>query len=168
MSRNGDIALELGGEERTFRFGVAEHRRLQEALDCGVSEIVQDLHPYVSASQAGASIGDILTARVLGRIRVDHIREVLFQGLVGGGLKTDDASRLCRTWVLDRPILEAAPVAYAVGIAALVGVPDEEAASPGEPEGGQPPSPEEKSASAAKASTTSAPGRGSRRNKSTK
>jgi hypothetical protein len=103
MSRNGDIVQSLGGEERTFRFGLAEHRRLQEKLGVGLSLIVQALHPYVTALQArdanGApvfSLDQIILTKLLGDIRPEHIREVLFQGLWGGGMSPEEAAALPR------------------------------------------------------------------------
>ncbi|MEI9964378.1 MAG: hypothetical protein WDM92_06400 [Caulobacteraceae bacterium] len=142
MSRNAEAVLPFAGEDRRFRFGIAEHRRLQETLDCGVSEIVSALHGYVSARRVGASLADIVGAGLLGRIRPDEIRELIFQGLVGGGMEPGAAGALCKRWVLDRPPLENAETAYAVGIAALAGASDEEAGAPeGEPMGGSAPLP---------------------------
>jgi hypothetical protein len=173
MSRNGDIVQSLGGEERTFRFGLAEHRRLQEKLGVGLSLIVQALHPYVTALQArdanGApvfSLDQIILTKLLGDIRPEHIREVLFQGLWGGGMSPEEAAVLCRDCVEPpRGILHTAPIAYAVAIAALLGPDDEDAASGRA--GGETgsPSPTEKSGSATTASTRSATG--TRRKRST-
>jgi hypothetical protein len=127
MSRDGSITYPLGGEDRLFRFGLAEHRRVQEELDMGVSLIVQNLHGYVTASRK-ATLSAILAAGLVGDIRKDQIRAVLFNGLIGGGLSPNAAGELCATWVDARPVLELAPAAYAVGLAALVGAEDEDAA----------------------------------------
>src|ERR1700757_1357875 len=149
MSRNGDITLSLGGEDRVFRFGLDEHMRLQEALHdkLGLSLIVQNLHPFATATMAGLSMPEILMARLLGDLRVEQIREVLFQGLIGGGMSPIEAGKLCKTWVEQRPPTETALIAYAVGHAALVGAKDEDAM--GEPLGGEaaPPSQTERSGS---------------------
>lgn len=157
MSRNGDIVLSLGGEERTFRFGLAEHRRLQEKLGVGLSAIVQALHPFASAVNGGLSLGQTLDHRLLGDLRPDHIREVFFQGLVGGGLSPEVAGVICRDWVEPpRPLIHTAPIAYTIGIAALVGAEDEDAAgNPAGAEAGSP-SPTAKSGSVKTASTRSA------------
>jgi hypothetical protein len=167
MSRNGDIVQSLGGEERTFRFGLAEHRRLQERLNIGLSLIVQNLHPFMVGVNAKMTMGQILSHRLLGDLRPDHIGEVVFQGLVGGGMDPTEAGRLRKTWVDERPLTETAPIAYAIGLAALMGPDDEPAA--GESEGGEAGSPSRKakSGSARTASTPSARRRPSRQGKST-
>lgn len=165
MSRNGDTLQSLGGEKRQFRFGLAEHRRLQEALHdkMGLSLIVQNLHPFATALAAELTVKEALTARMLGDIRLEQVREVIFQGLIGGGMSPQEAGRLCFEWVENRPLTETAPVAYAVGIAALIGPPDEDAL--GEPQGGEaaPPCPTESSGSATTESTPLAPPAATRR-----
>jgi hypothetical protein len=158
MSRNGDIVQSLGGEERYFRFGLAEHRRLQEALGdkMGLSLIVQNLHPFCIGVQAGATLGQILNAKLMGDLRIEQVREVIFQGLIGGGLPPEEAGKLRKTWVDERPLTETAPLAYAIGLAALLGPEDEPAA--GESKGAEavPRSQTARSASAKTASTPSA------------
>lgn len=170
MSRNGDTLQSLGGEKRQFRFGLAEHRRLQEALHdkLGLSLIVQNLHPFALALAAELSLREILTARMLGDIRIEQVREVIFQGLIGGGMSPQEAGRVCFEWVDSRPLTETAPVAYAVGMAALIGPPDEDAV--GEQQGGEaaPPSQMESSGSAKTESTPSARPAVTRRRKSSK
>jgi hypothetical protein len=107
MSRNGDIVLSLGGEERTFRFSLAEHRRVQEKLNVGLSlRSCKTLHPYVTALSARKADGSpvftldqIILTKLLGDLRPDHIREVLFQGLSGGGMSPEEAAALCRDCV---------------------------------------------------------------------
>lgn len=165
MSRDGSITLTLGGEDRLFRFGLAEHERLQEALDVGVSIVVQNLHAYASATRAGFPLGRVLDARLVGDIRLDQIKAVIFNGLVGGGMAPNEAAKVVSVWVESRPVLENAVLAYAVGLAALIG-PDDEDAS-GEPAGGNPNrSPEANSGSGAAATTPSARRRASRPTKS--
>jgi hypothetical protein len=167
MSRAAEITLEFAGEERFFRFRIGEHRRLQDALDVGVSEIVQSLHPYVQASREKMGIGQILALGLLGAVRVQHIHQVIFQGLIGGGMTPVDAGRLCQAWVLERPVLENAAVAYFIGIAALIGTEDEKPAGEPAGEGAPPSSPKARSGSGKTGSTPSAARRGSRPAKST-
>jgi hypothetical protein len=157
MSRNGDIVLSLGGEERTFRFGLAEHRRVQEKLNVGVSEVLQNLHLFVQSINAGLTMRQVLDHQLLGKVRPDQIREVLFQGLVGGGMDPEAAGRLCKEWVdAPRPVKHTAPIAYAVAEAALLGPDDEDAAgNPAGAEAGSP-SPTAKSGSVKTASMRSA------------
>lgn len=168
MSRSGEITLAFGGEERTFRLGIGEWRKIQEACDAGPGEIMERLSPAFRALKAGVSFSDILHSAIVGRWRVDDIRVVLFNGLVGGGMQPDPAMGLIRAWVDDRPLLEPLPVAYEVVYASIAGAPDEEAATAGELVGemAQRLSPEESSASGAPASTRKAVRSGSRRGKS--
>lgn len=152
MSRNGSIELELGGEERTFRFDIAAHERLQEKLDMGISLIVQNLHPYVAAVRAGFSLAQALDAKLVGDLRKDQISAVVFHGLIGGGLDPKAAKQLTKQWVDDRPLLENVELAYSIGLASMIGVPDEDPA--GEQTGETPRhSPEENSVSDKAAST---------------
>jgi hypothetical protein len=168
-SRDGAVIQSLGGVDRKFRFGLGEHRRLQEALQdkMGLSLIVQNLHPFAMGLRAKLTLEQLLSARLIGDLRVEQIGEVIFQGLIGGGASPEEAGRLRKTWVDDRPLTESAPVAYAVGLAALVGADDEDAA--GEPQGGKAelPSQTGKSDSVRTASTRSARPAGTRRRKST-
>jgi hypothetical protein len=167
VSRSAEIYVDFAGERRRFRFALDEHKRLQEALDCGLSVVVQSLHAYAVSIRDGLKLGDVLGAGLLADIRVQHIGEVIYQGLIGGGMSPSDALRLRRSWVDSRPPLENAPLAYAIGLAALQGVEDE--ASAGEPMGRvDAPSPEERSGSDKMASTPSALPRASRRRKSDK
>jgi len=155
----------LGGEDRFFRFGLAEHERLQEALDMGISLVVQNLHPYAASTRAGVPIARVLDAGVLGNVRLDQIRAVILNGLIGGGMAPNDAAKVVTSWVDNRPVLENALTAYAIGLAALIGPDDEEAA--GELKGANPSrSPEENSGSGAAATTPSARRPASRRIKS--
>lgn len=156
MSRNGDIIQSLGGEERTFRFGLAEHRRLQEKLNVGVSLIVQSLHPFVTALAAGLSLDQIILHKLLGDIRIEQVGQVVFEGLVGAGMAPTEAGVLRRDWVDQRPLLESAPIAYAIGLAALVGAEDEPAAGESKGAEPEPPSQTGKSGSGKTASTRSA------------
>lgn len=168
MSRNGDTVQSLGGEDRLFRFGLAEHRRLQEKLNVGVSLIVQSLHPFVTALAAGLSLDQIILHKLLGDIRIEQVGQVIFEGLVGGGMSPAEAGVLRRDWVDQRPLLESVTIAYTVGLAALVGAEDEPAA--GESKGGvsEPPSQTGKSGSAKTASTRSARPAATPRKRSTK
>jgi|GEM_PF-1648510 len=166
MSRNGDTIQSLGGEDRAFRFGLAEHERLQEKLGLGVSLIVQNLHPFVTGMAAGLSLDQIILHKLLGDLRIEQIAGVIFEGLIGGGMSPIEAAKLRKTWVYDRPLTETAPIAYAIGLAALIGPEDEDAS--GELPGGEaePPSQTGKSGSAKMGSTRSARRAASPRKKS--
>ena len=129
MSRNGEVVRFFAGKERTFRFLLGEHERLQTALNdrMGVSLIVQNLHGFAAGLELGMSVEEILATRLMGDVRIEQIREVIFQGLVGAGMDPPEAGRLCNDWVYKRPLKESAPIAYAIGLAAIDGPEDEDA-----------------------------------------
>lgn len=108
MSRDGSITLTWGDGEHRFRLPIGQLRELQEKCGAGPPEI---LHRLATA-----------------RWRVDDIRETLRLGLIGGGMGPVEALRLMQNYVdpPERPWLENAPMAQAVLMAAMVGVPDEE------------------------------------------
>ena len=167
MSRSGEITRSFGGQDRVFRLGIGEWRKVQEACDAGPSEILARMAPPFQAMRRGVGFSDIVGSGLLGHWRVDDIRVVLFHGLLGGGAKHDEAMGLIKAWVDERPLLEPLPTAYEVVYASVCGTGDEQAS--GEPQGetAQPLSPAESSDSASTASTPKAARSGSRRAKST-
>lgn len=168
MSRAGDTALELGGEERVFRLAIGQWRNIQEKCDAGPAEILARLAPAFNAARQGFTAQQIIAAGYLGTWRIDDIREVIFQGLLGAGASAKEAVDLVRTWVEDRPFIESLPVAYEIVLASVIGAEDEKAVgespAPGE---GSPASSGASSGSGKTASTPSARRRGSRPPKST-
>jgi hypothetical protein len=163
MSRSGDVALDFGGEERTFRLAIGQWRKVQEKCDAGPAELLARLSPAFSAAQQGLTIEQIVSLGYLGTWRVDDVREVILQGLLGANMPGPEALRLVRDWVDERPFLETVAVAYRIVLASILGVEDEKAV--GEPQAeveGFPISQEENSASAKTAFTpTEAPSAGS-------
>lgn len=165
MSRAGEIVLEFGGEERTFRLGVGQWRKIQEVCDAGPAELLARLSPAFAAAQQGIGFAEIVGMGLLGRWRVDDVREPVRQGLLGAldaagkpVLEAKAVDRLVVEYVDERPLLESVVTAYKVVLASVVGV-DDEAAS-GEPRAaaeGAPSSPAASSASERTASTPSAP-----------
>lgn len=126
MSGSAEVALLFGGEERVFRLPIGRIRAVQAKCDAGPMELLQR---YMT-----------------GRWRLDDLREVLLQGLVGGGMDQSAATRLVIDNFDDQPMQQFVLLAQAIVSAAVVGVEDEPL---GEPKGeDQPmnPSPEESSA----------------------
>lgn len=114
MSRLAIVDLEFGGEERQFRLGVGELARLQEKTGVGPYELhLRLLH---------------------GSWRCDDIRETIRLGLIGGGAPPEDAARLVRDHVDERPRMEPLPIAQVVLGVALYGVEDEQ---PGKSQGAE-------------------------------
>lgn len=125
MSRSGEITLQWGDEERTFRLAIGDWRKVQEKCDAGPAEILARLAPVFAARQAGLSFDQIVAAGYLGRWRVDDVREPLYRGLIGGGMEPTLAGKLIRELVDERPLLEPLVVAYEVVLASIVGAEDE-------------------------------------------
>lgn len=106
MSRDASIELPFAGEQRLFRLRAGQWRAIQEKCDAGPPEL---LRRYVD-----------------GRWRLDDLREVLLQGLEGGGATQADATKLILLNFDGRPMLQFVPIAQAVVMATLVGAPDED------------------------------------------
>jgi hypothetical protein len=127
MSRSGDVTLELGGEDRTFRLAIGQWRKIQEKCDAGPAELLARLAPVFEARRRGLSFSQIVTHGLLGAWRVDDVREVVLQGLLGAGVDMPTAAKLVREWVDERPLFEPLDVAYRIVLASIVGVEDEQA-----------------------------------------
>lgn len=136
MARAGEVALDFGGEERTFCLRIGELRKVQERCDAGPGEIAQRLAGFMLLREGKLPLAQAAALGRLGTWRVDDVREVILQGLVGGGMTPNDAGQIVRHWVDGRPWAETIPVAYQVILASIIGVDDEDAA--GEPQGAAP------------------------------
>ncbi|MBD3818404.1 MAG: gene transfer agent family protein [Brevundimonas diminuta] len=135
MSGSAIFRAEFAGEDRTFRLPLGRLRAVQEKVDAGPMELLQ--------RYAG------------GNWRIDDVREVILQGLIGGGMDAPRAGQLIKTGFDDLPVLPFVPLAQGVVMAALCGSEDEDLGeSPGEVSP-KSPSPEERSGS--EASTASPP-----------
>jgi hypothetical protein len=125
MSRGGDIALQFGGEERTFRLALGQWRKVQEKCDAGPAELLARLAPMFAARQQGLKVSQMLTHGLLGTWRVDDVREVILQGLLGGEMPGPAAFELVKAWVDERPIFENVELAYQIVMASVFGAEDE-------------------------------------------
>lgn len=114
MNRPGTVLLDWGDGEQVFRLGFGELEELQEKTDCGPVTLLDRLRT--------------------GAWRVRDIRETLRLALIGGGKKPVEAVNLVRRYVdaYENSLLDNAPVAAAVLLAALAGT-KEQAESAGEP-----------------------------------
>jgi hypothetical protein len=98
--------LEFAEQGRTFKLGIGEWERLQEALDVG---------PY-----------ELWRIVKTGVWRTKHIERTLQIGLEGGGTEKKEALRLVNEWVRGRPAwLENVLIAVQVLDAGLAGPADE-------------------------------------------
>lgn len=114
MSRHGDITLAFGTEERVFRIGLAELRKIEERCDAGIPEILTRLEPLVRAISAGLTFRQILQAGLMGTWRIDDVREPLLQGLIGGGMGSTEAGVLIRAQFDEHLSFDFAPMAFLV------------------------------------------------------
>lgn len=145
MSRSADITLEWPDKERTYRLGIKELRKLQEALDAGPMQV------FIRLSDQSW--------------RVDDILEVIRIGALGGGATIDEARTILTQWVEMRPVAESLPYAQAILAAALHGVPDDPIEEGGGATKGKQET--ETDASASRASTRTGRSSGGRRARST-
>lgn len=129
MSRAAEARLHWGGEERLFRLPIGRVRAIQEKCDAGLPEL---LRRYITQSWM-----------------IDDVREVILQGLIGGGLDNQAATKAVLAYFDDTPIQPHITVAQAVVGAAIVGVDDEDLGELEGEEAKSSPSPEESSASPA-------------------
>lgn len=125
MSRSGEVTLPWGDEDRTFRLGIGEWRKVQEKCDAGPAEILSRLAPVFSAREQGLSIDQIVALGYLGRWRIDDVREPLFRALIGGGMDPTKAGLVIRELVDERPLIEPVSIAYRVIMVSLFGPEDE-------------------------------------------
>lgn len=116
MSRAAEVTLLFADEERLFRLPIGRWRAVQERCDAGPLEL---LRRYTSSSW-----------------RVDDVREVVLQGLVGGGMQVAEASKLVANYFDGLPLAQFVPLAQAVVMASVVGASDEDDDPPGEPKAG--------------------------------
>lgn len=113
MSRDGSVGpLDWADGSYTFKLGWGELELLQEKTDCGPLFLLDRL--------AGKNW------------RVGDISHTIRLGLIGGGMKPEDALKLVRNYVESRPPLENTMLAYYILNAGVQGAPDE---APGEAEG---------------------------------
>ena len=142
MSRNGSIELEFGGETRTFRLALGELEQVQERCGEGPQVLAARMAPWLifaqereAAEDAGVVQPSLLQGAAAGRLgswRVHDVREPILRGLQGGGLSPNAAAALVRQFVDGRPLLESVPTAFAVLMAAVIGVEDERPAGESE------------------------------------
>jgi len=107
MSRDASIELTWADDDYTFRLGWSELEALQEACDAGPWVILDRLHSK--------------------QCRSGEIADVIRQGLIGGGLKPPEATKLVQRYVKERVSDLAENLLFAIAIlqTALQGAPDE-------------------------------------------
>jgi hypothetical protein len=96
---HGLITKDFADGTYSFRLAYGQWLELQEALNCGPLEL------YVNLLQR--------------KWRVQHLREIIRIGLIGGGTTPTDALRLVKRYVEDRPIIESVQLAIEIVAASL-------------------------------------------------
>lgn len=94
MARTGEIELQFGNERRLFRLNIGQLRAIEERCGAGLPHILAALSPAVQGVLMGLSLGQMIAQGMLGSWRVDYYREVIYQGLVGGGMNPTEAGAL--------------------------------------------------------------------------
>lgn len=105
MSSDGSITITWADDDHVFRTRLGEWREIQKVCDAGLIEIM-----------------DRMQTR---KWRVEDVREVIRIGLIGGGKTPTHALGLVKRYVDERPLAESLPVALAILMAAVVGVPED-------------------------------------------
>lgn len=118
MSRHGAVELDWADGTYTFRLSIEgmeelEARWSREAgRDVSLFTVVSLLSPQRRSA------------------RLEHIREVLRVGLIGGGMSPVDALAKVRLYIDQRPLDENRDIAYAVALAGLERVHSKELETP--------------------------------------
>lgn len=105
MSRGAEVSLSCWDGEHQFRLRIGELRQLQEKCDAGPMHIARRLAD--------------------GSWLLDDIRETIRLGLIGAGIKQQDALRLVSEHVDSVPLIQNVVTAQAIILAAVMGVEDE-------------------------------------------
>lgn len=117
-----EVLLMFGTERRLFRLSVPLWEKVEKACDAGPGVIARRL-----ASATGAAGSDVrrIAYGSLGEFRVQDVRAPILQGLIGGGMKAEDAAALVEEWVDSRPLIDSVPTALAVVLVSIMGPEDE-------------------------------------------
>lgn len=101
MSGTGDSRQDFAGEERAFRIRLGEIRHIEAKCDCGIGLVLGRLSRAVLlVSQAGG-----LQAFAAGLdIRADDVRTTLYEGLVGAGMPSPEATKIVREEIDERGV----------------------------------------------------------------
>lgn len=131
-TRSGEITRLFGTEDRTFRLTPVRWEKVQEKCHAGPPEVARRLAIAALPKVPGAMALEIAAMGRLGQWNIQDVRTPILQGLIGGGLREEDAEKLCRELVDERPLMECVPLALEVVMASLFG-PDEEPIPGGAP-----------------------------------
>lgn len=100
MSGTGEIREHFAGEEHEFRVRLGEIRRIEDKCGTGIGIVASRLARMASALSVAPDLSAALAFGV--ELHADDVREPIYQGLLGGGMKSGDASRLLKREIDDR------------------------------------------------------------------
>lgn len=100
-------------------------RAIEEKTGASLPEILTALHPLVQSIRSKLTFSQILSNGLMGAWRIDYYREVILQGLIGGGESPTVATALVTNYVDPFSPLESIPVAYEVLMAWMAGLSEE-------------------------------------------
>lgn len=103
-STTARITFDWGDGEHGFRLGLGQIRELQEKTGIGPAALLKRI--------------------ALGDWKVDDLRETVRLGLVGAGTKAEEALKLVRRYVDERPLEESVEPAIKILNAVLFGLDD--------------------------------------------
>lgn len=126
------VTLSFGGEERLFRLRIAEWRKVEAKCQAGPEELAARMAPTATALASNLAVITAATMGLTGKWRVDDVREVLIQGLIGGGMDHIHAGQLVHAYFDSAPIRTHVALAYAIVADSLEPLP---VAAPGEAHG---------------------------------
>lgn len=101
MSADASFTQVWAGDERIFRLGIGELLALEEKRDLGCAEILNRIS--------------------MGQWRIADLKEPIRLGLMGGGVEAKKSRELVEAHVVPGKLLEAAILARAILLSALVG-----------------------------------------------
>lgn len=136
VQQRGGLAVNLpfGGEDRPFRLTLANWRAIEAKCNAGPEEIATRLAPTVTAQASDLGLLSAASLGLVGRWRMDDVREVILQGLIGGGMAITPATQLVQRYFDLGHAREFVTTAYGVVMASLEGLATT-AKAPGEPDG---------------------------------
>lgn len=103
MLPDGRVTRMFAGEERQFLVQIGQLREIQKVCAAGPATVANRLGRLVAVRKAkpDASMIDLILTG-LGDWRVDDVRVPILEGLVAGGMSTNDAAGLVRKEIDDR------------------------------------------------------------------
>lgn len=126
-SRAGEVKVTWGGEERTFRLGLGELRKIQEETGAGPTGVAVRCKLAAAAIRAMETddLGTLAHVANGPFAEPPHVRFVLLQSLMGAGLTMHEATVLVITWFDGQKLSDSLLAVYEICMASILGPKDE-------------------------------------------